>query len=258
METSFDPSPYPPLACCMIVESRFGTRSEVTKTLRASQLFDTIIEPSSVSAALLELAEREVDAVIVGNSVTPMRATEFVREALRVSRASHCAFLSLATDDAHAESLRTDESYHQVLRWPCARNELSTGIISAVVAANREGLWAGVQAKQQPDPARFAPSPLERLFSGNITDLEGIVRAVQAGELGLEANRAPTKEARERLAAVINGVFSGQLRGAKIEKFKLYFGQALELWFIDLCTLGEEQARNTLRQSLFSFVESLQ
>lgn len=234
----------------------------MTKTLRSSQLFDTVIEPSSVSAALIELAEREVDAVIVGNSVTPVRATEFVREALRVGRSSNCAFLSLVTDETHEQAVRSCDSYHQVLSWPCTRQALSNGIVAAVVAANKDGLWAGVRAKQQTTVPSAAPAgssnPLEALFSGKITDLEGIVRAVQTGELGLGPNRAPTPEAQERLHSVVDGVFRGQLKGAKVASFKVYFMQALELWFIDLCTLGEEQARNTLRQSLFSFVESLQ
>lgn len=261
MEAFNDLLQYPPLACCVVVESRFSTRTELTKTLRSAQLFDSILEPPSLTDALAELAKGEVDAVIVGNSVTPVRAAEFLREAVRVGKSSNCAFIALASDaDDSNEVLKPGELCHRVLPWPSSRRDLADGVVSAVVAANREGTWARVQ-KSGPSAKPVGATPassLQSIFAGNITDLDDIVRAVRDGELGLGSHRGPTAVAKARLDAVVSGVFGETLKGEKIARFRTYFANALELWFIDLCTNGEEKARNTLRQSLFSFVESLQ
>jgi hypothetical protein len=266
---------YPALSRVMLVESRFGVRADVVRALRASLMFEEIIEARSLSDGLMKLHEEEYDACIVGSSVSRGRARAFVDRAAVMSKTQDCAFIALVKDRDELVLLSADDSkFHATLAWPCSRRDFTQSLVLAVVSANADCSWAGIlvpsdneladvedfeeyeSAAEQPE-RRYSHS-LTAFMNGEVTDLTSIVEGVRQGRFGLDEFRMPTPEVRRLLAEVVEKLFPPELQSSRIKKFRDYFRGALLLWYIDLVSYSAEIAKNNLRQSLLSFARDMQ
>lgn len=269
----------------MLVESRFGARSEVIRALRAAMLFENIVEALSLRDGLEQLATSAFDACIVGNTVSKPNAVDFLVRAQQISQSPDCAFIVLARDGDEAIVMPAPVQDCHTLQWPCSAKALFDGIVIAVVKSNSERTWTGVLQSSEPASAvtaavvseaagQLPPAPevpftvpqklnrrsdaeiLASLLSGGFADLGDIVARVEKKELGLDATRRPSTEAAMAMHRIIYAIIPAHMESKRIRDFRDYFEGALSLWFVDLCTHGAEIATNNLRHSLFDYARS--
>lgn len=284
------PRQYPALHRCMLVESRYSMRADVVKALRAAMLFENIVEAASLRDGIEQLATSSFDACIVGTSVTPSKAIDFISRAQQATQGRDCAFIVLAREGDEAIVMPASAAPCHTVQWPCTTKSLFDGIVIAVVKSNGEKSWTGVLQHSPPemqdaqasegieapiDPMDALPpaSPqelelpqklhqrsdgeiLSSLLSGGFADLGDIVARVERKELGLDANRRPTAPSAEALQQILTTIIPPHLESKRIRDFRMYFDGALSLWFVDLCTYGAAIATNNLRHSLFDYARS--
>ncbi|MFN8390086.1 MAG: hypothetical protein U0136_07325 [Bdellovibrionota bacterium] len=264
MSEAVQPSSYPALHRVLLIESRFSTRAETLKALKAANLFETVVEPSSLEDGLNQLKRMEFDACIVGSSVSRERAENFVREAKTQSLSRDCAFFVLVREGEEAFVV----SAHQAIVWPTSKSEFFRLMILGVVKANANSPWAAILERDGGVPVEYresasqsheqdqSPSVASLLSAESLVDLQEIASRISSKELTLGADGRPDEKARAALDAVINRVFSANLRSAKIAEFRAYFTDALDIWFADCVRYSVEVGTNNLRRSLLSWAKN--
>ncbi len=137
---------FPALARCILVESRFSSRRSIERDLRATQLFENIVEADSLDHGASSIRDSDADACIVGPSVTLERADQFIESLSDRTRSEDCAFLRLVAPE------RADEECgksHVVAAYPRSKAQFADSVVEAVVKANASGAWAALRAKYQ-------------------------------------------------------------------------------------------------------------
>ncbi|MFN8389679.1 MAG: hypothetical protein U0136_05260 [Bdellovibrionota bacterium] len=271
MQESYLGPRHPALNRVMLVESRFGVRADVIRALKASLLFEEIVEAKSLSDGLMKLYSDEFDACIIGASVNRVRAKDFVTRAVQASKGKDCAFIALVSEPDESVVLAdTEKFFHAEVQWPCSRRTLKDGIVLAVSNANSEsgckGIFIPSTLPPQPTAVEETPSSPEQIsgrfqhamstfMAGGLADLSFIVEGVERGDFGLDAERRPPVAIRTIIEDVVEKLFPPELQSRRMRAFKEYFLAALLLWYVDLVSYTPEIARNNLRSSLISYTK---
>ncbi len=125
-----------PLSLCTVVDARLSSRKEIVSKIKATGLFEDVIEPETLSDALGVLASQNVDTCIVGPTLTQSGAQHFLKSARAITQATDCAFVVVVDERnmSEAESpLETlNSSAHTVLSAPCSARMYADGVGRAV------------------------------------------------------------------------------------------------------------------------------
>src|SRR5215475_13547633 len=91
---------YPALSCCLLVDSRMGSRIDLEKDLKSNALFLEIKVAQSLASAKLALELEDIDACVLGSSVSLTALKEVLVWAPKDAKSKDCAFVLVMEDGA--------------------------------------------------------------------------------------------------------------------------------------------------------------
>jgi hypothetical protein len=133
---------FPALSCCIVLDARFSSRQEIIRDLKASLLFEEIVEAKSLMDAMLLLTHRQPDACFIGPTMSLDRAIAFINEGQKKIHSGDCAFVSIIEANPEIRLQLLENGAHEVIERPCSKYTFSLGVIAAIVRANAGHPWS--------------------------------------------------------------------------------------------------------------------
>jgi hypothetical protein len=255
---------YPALARCVLIDARFSSRLAISKDIKATLLFEEVLEATSIPHGLELLAEVSADVCVLGPSLSSDKACEFLSAARESSCAEDCAFIAIVE---HAEEVpRLNGAHaHKVLTKPLSKHQLFDGMVEAVVRANENSPWRAIFAATGGKLSPLPPAPiigrfpqLDAVAVSVLSDTSGflpeVVSGIERGQFALDISGNPTRQSELAIAAHVE-----QLLGEDAElddltqEFKAYLADALLVWLVDVHSMEEKAATRKLRARLGRF-----
>jgi len=135
----------PALSRCLLVDASFRSRKLIVGSLKASTMFEEIVEGKSLNDGLEQLAMRPFDALFLGPSLQIERSDAFFGQAKRVSLAKDCAFVSIFRDTLEGSTLVENSIAHVTVSDKATKRLFTESIVRAVLLACDESPWPGVR-----------------------------------------------------------------------------------------------------------------
>lgn len=284
-EEVFQPT-FPALETCLMVDPRHSTRHELRKDLKASNLFENIVEAKSLDDGSRIASAHRFDAVFLGTSLAQEKALGVLNSMVPKSFTPDCAFIVLVPRNTVAPEPYFAAGAHRVIETPCPRTVFAEGVVRGVVAANANSPWTGIvlnaDANGQnlfgeesgggksagPPPAggsaagaaAGAPSggelnraTLNSVIAQSAPGLKQLKKQLESGECQVDASGKPD----EKTQAVLDGLLSSILQNTdldqKVPSFRTFFQTAIVEWMRDIKVYGPTDAMNELRRKLLAF-----
>lgn len=247
---------FPSLATCLLIDASHKSRAEITKDIKASSLFEEIIEAKSLEDALERIQIRSFDACLVGPSVSLDLVNPFIRKAKPRSYAKDCALVAIIKRDNDPSSL-TDA--HAIVKIPCTRQAFFEAVVRGVLLAGAGQGWPGVKLSDdgsvmflegsewkilKGDPDRVDLS--KNIIPENFV-LSGDSECIRKFCDGLQTSPP------SRIEKIIKTLLSGSAQSN--DPFVRFFIEAIKEWKDDQSFLSLKEASQNLRQRLLSFKE---
>lgn len=89
------PSDYPTLIRCVVLDSRFTSRKKLAKDIGCTNLFELIVHAPSLEDGPSIVASSQVDLCIVGPSMTDSKAKSFLDSVTSNNSSEETAFLAI-------------------------------------------------------------------------------------------------------------------------------------------------------------------
>ena len=260
------------LSRCLVIESSFQCRSELLKDLKSCGLFEETIIPPNVSDSLFMLAQHEFDACYIGPSLSHKTAETLLRHGCERTLSKDCAFIALLKNRDES-SMETLQNAHGEITWPCTKREFFEGSVLAILRANKNTRWPGIQLSddgkslvfvkdiitqdKQEKPAKPKKDTpwsededlvLDDLHVDLRTDLREFLFGVDEEK---KAKKPQQKKGLppEVLSCVQNFLQEAAEKGSAIEA-KQHIDLALLYWPADKRALGMEQSLERLKRRL--------
>ena len=278
---------FPALNMCVVIDARHSSRTDMIRDLKASNLFETIVEAKSIDDGTRVMQGHAVDACLLGPSVSLAKAKSFLGSMPQKSFSKDCAYVTLIPKDvtlveratSHVGELQAAGA-HGVIETPCTKKSFFESIVRAVVLANANTPWTGILLESEkfgvdpfPESGSHARSPngaaesdapgtsssqkkisLVAAIQTPSPEMRDILEGIESGGIRLSDDGKPNK----RTAAAIGKLVEAMLAtsaGSSSSKFKQFFEQALVQYFLDLKLYGNRDATNELREKLLSYRE---
>ena len=251
------------LNCCLLIDSRFSSRGETRAALKASALFENIIEPESVDHSIRLLSELSVAACLIGTSVTPTVATRLVDQSRGSLRSPHCAFLYMISPAREQLMAEGSLAMHSLIPWPCAPQEFVQGIVNGVVNADPQSIWRShstiVPPQQAPeflDPnepnvsQKFQPASIVEPTAQSEFALRDLAKLIASGDCGLDASGRPTPKSVVLLHSIVIGMLGDRAGELAKDPLVRMLEQLIERWMVDYIRSSPQAATRQLRRSL--------
>lgn len=264
------PREFPSLECCSVVDSRFSSRSEIVKDLNAVGLFDKIVQPNSLDEALDMLDSTEIDACILGPSVSFEKGTKFIQKGSKKIKSENCAFVVILNPEEEGEQKWQEVGAHGILRRPYSKHSFSEQIVRSVVKANvhspwskflEEGQFGSVQASSTPDKKSGAlrKSDLGNLLLAVIPELQTLIDGHKSGDFSLmlhgDVDDATHEEMSRLCERLLGGYDLNEKQRATMTRFLM---SSLTRWFQDLVLSNEQRATQNLQMVLTAMINTIQ
>jgi len=262
---------YPALAACILVESRMGSRNELEKDSKATELFQEVKVAKSLALARITMQVENIDCCIIGPGISPSSATDFLSWAVSNSRSKDCAFVAIS--ERESKVLFIDAGAHSQVWKPLTKAKLFDAIVRAVVAANKNSPWTALFSEsefhRQFDSEVASPllissarsstntnaldKPWEMigLSVNELLDAEAAAKIFREKEIYFANDGSPSEElkrAAELLLARILPADAGQN-----SRFQTFCRNAVYTWFEDVPLGGFKEASEQLRMRILQF-----
>jgi len=139
---------YPALSFCTVIESRLSSRLKIQLDLKATALFENVVQAESIGHAKQLLASTAVDVCVIGPSISEQASNSFIASVNAHSASLDCAFLVLVSKDSIG-GIPQKRSGHFIQQYPCSKMQFADAIVSAVVGANKSSPWARLREQHQ-------------------------------------------------------------------------------------------------------------
>lgn len=269
---------YPALARCIVVESRFSSRHEIVKDIKASALFEEIVEAGSIDNALEVIKVEDIDACFIGRAVSHERAEEFVREASSFGHAADCAFIAVVDKGTEFGAILLSAGVHAIVDWPCSKKEFTDRVIEGVIKANKNTIWhsiflerqrieenalgsLGKGAPNKKKPVKLAATMsweerLENLPQILDEELRNFADEIERGLHALDAKGAPTSKSLQAIREVVERVVGPRgVNAERREEIAVLLRRTIHQWFLDFRLMTYEQASAKLLESVDDYLE---
>ncbi len=282
---------FPALHMCVVIDARHGSRVEIVKDIKSSTLFEEVIEAQSLRNGLQLLDLQNVDALILGPSVSPVKAAAFIERGKQSVSSSDCAFIATINAAEGAEAAAKGlyaAGAHAVIIRPCTKMVFTEGIIRGVVAANANGAWAGILLSAEAkgldmfgnvivkrgapqlaalggvkvvntaaddlldEPAVVAGS-LAAVLQKTQTIIRELMTGAESGQLSLDPEGKPTQSTARAINAIIQKGTQEIADDPKLADARTFYSEALTQWFVDFVQLSQRDASERLRERLLRF-----
>ena len=276
---------------CVVIDARHGSRVEIVKDIKSSTLFEEVIEAQSLRNGLQLLDLQNVDALILGPSVSPAKAAAFIERGKQSVSSSDCAFIATVNFSDGAEAAAKElyaAGAHAVIIRPCTKMVFTEGIIRGVVAANANGAWAGILlsaeakgldmfgnviVKRQPkadsvgsvkvlshktddsllDEAPLPSGSLASVLQKTQSVIREMIAGAESGQLSLDPEGKPTPATSRAIAAIIQRGMKEIADNPQFAEARTFYTEALTQWFVDFVQLSQREASERLRERLMRF-----
>lgn len=261
---------FPALHMCVIIDARHSSRMDMIRDLKASNLFENIVEAKSIDDGRKIISGHAADALLLGPSVSLAKATSFLQAAKSESLSKDCALVAILPRDTTVVERETSHRMqllsagaHGVIETPCTKMAFTEQMVRAVVKANANSPWTGIllnAEKNGIDPfsgAKSAPraDSLSSVASKASPDLRAILESIESGEYELDANGKPTRKTMAAISKLVDSMLAQREAQSATPKFKQFFEEILVQYFLDLKQYGARDAVNELREKLATYRE---
>jgi len=277
---AFQP-PFPALHQCVNIDSRHGSRVEINKDLKASHLFENLIEAKSIDDGMRVVESHAVDACFLGPSLSLEKASAFLRRAAKSSYSKDITFVSLVPIGHPYKNELEVAGAHAIIEFPCSKAKFTEAVVRGVIKANKNSPWTGIllNAEQnninlfaepgygkdgkkiEAEPAKETKTQTPMLASLNISSLvdrlapEMHTLIADIDSDGFDLTGKPSEKVAKAIAKLVDSLMATGANVGKSEKFRSYFEAALNEWFVDLKQLGPQSATSELKRKLRAFTE---
>lgn len=260
---------------CVIIDARHSSRGEIVRDVKASALFENIFEAKSIGDGLKLVSEsenklvarQEVDACILGPSVSLESAAAFFKDARAASVSKDTAFIALVPADRPGKEMLLESGAHRVIEFPCTKKTFSEGIVRGVIAANKDSPWTSIvlradaenvglfgdEASPSAPRTKDDPHSLANILRKVTPEMKRLAAEVESGELVPDDNGKPSAQARAAASALTKRLFDGSDKTPELAAFAEYFEESLLTWLLDLRSLPAREASNILHRSLLGW-----
>jgi hypothetical protein len=256
---------YPYLSCCAVVDSRFSSRGEIVKDLKAVSLFENVIEPESLARAIEILGETEVDVCILGPSVSFEKAKAFIDAGGKLTKSARCAFIAILNPNEKQNSQWNSSGAHGFVQKPYSKQTLSEQIVHSVVRANQDSPWAALLGGRRADsfiepkeaagalPAAEKNEVIGRGLLEVMSRLQPLIDGHTAGRFKLMLSGGPNEAARAAIEDLSADILSTwQVTGRQRQLLARCIQSALSRWFENMVLTDAGTAETRLRSDLLS------
>ncbi len=239
------------LSCCLLVDSSHKSRIEIIKDIKASSLFQDIVEAGSIKNAQELLKVRVFDACIFGPSLSLEVVSSFIKKGKEENISSDCAYISIIKNAAEFHEY-TDP--HSVVVVPTSKRTFFESIVRGVLLANEGSVWPGVRLGDD--------GSLEMLEGGTWKILAGppvVSPYVLPENFELRGTKESIKSFCESLASTprsrIDKIVSNLLINPELkdDPFVAYFISAIKEWRDDQAFLSLKEVSHNLKKKLLEF-----
>lgn len=253
---------FSPLSRCLLIDASFRSRNEVVKAVKASVLFEEILEASSVVDGLKRLNARAFDACIIGPSLSQLASSDFIRSGKNSELSKHCAFVLLVEDITSVSEELLKELAHEVVEWPVTKSRFHAGVVRAILRASESSPWPGIRLSDVGElcineggdwkvyrESEDTKDTAEKGQSKQAADGSEDSIAKLIGQL--DANNP-----KESVALILNKLVSKANKGkegSKPDPFTEFFIEAVRDWLIELEFEKPQIATKNLRSRLRSY-----
>ena len=259
---------FPALGCCVLVDARYSSRLDIIKDLKASLLFEEILEAKSLSDAEVLLNRHRPDACFIGPSVTPDRAIEFITEGKKKDGLGDCAFIALINADSAVRENLLNNGAHRVIERPYSKYLFVKEVIGAIITANAGHPWKALAVSlgliQDDDlstpainPLLASAHPADNADGRTSPDVNKLLSALNFSELA-STGGAPSLETIEKIKGLINSLLPERADDASLQELRLFLEGEIHHWITDQQVVSREMATKNLKRKIGLFLQNKQ
>jgi len=246
---------FPALARCLIIESSHRARNEVIKEIKTAQIFENILEASSLDDAEKKISSISFDACVLGPSTNPETGLAFIKKNKPLVMSKDIAFIYVVKFEID------DSPYvgaHGIAKTPSIKKKTLTDFAKAILTANKNLKWPGIKLNED----------------GQIMMLDGaewkVIKcdsdSVVSNELPESFTLSGDKESIEkfcdsisttpksRIEKIIKSLISASPSTSQ-QAFATYFTQSIIEWKTDMTFMSLKEASLALKNRLLLFSE---
>lgn len=248
---------FTPLESCAVVDSRLGSRKELREAIDETGLFFEVYEPPGITETLNFFEKSNVDACIIGASVSQSGFMSFIQGFEKRVHSSDCALL-FAANEQTKRSRRSEEKFGRRFTFPCTTVELYNQVTESVEKAcnNKKKLKLLeqhnrlVESRLYSSDAQSFRFSLSESFLGSTSAIVDIISNITgASSNDDEVDPAMIDTVRNLLIAVESRTVEAQ----EIQQFQKHLNGCVRDWFQDVVTIPAGQATDKLRDCLLSY-----
>ena len=260
---------FPALGCCVLVDARHSSRLDIIKDLKASLLFEDILEAKSLNDAEVLLERHRPDACFIGPSVSPDRAIEFITAGKKKDGLNDCAFIALINMDPAVRENLLQNGAHRVIERPYSKFLFVKEVINAIIAANEGHPWKALAVslgliQEEENLSAPAINPLlaasQPAAAGEIpatTDFNKLLSSLNLNDLGA-AGGTPSLGTIEKIKGLINSLLPERSDGASLQELRMFLEGEIQQWITDQQVVSREMATKNLKRKLGLFLQNKQ
>jgi hypothetical protein len=235
----------------LVVDASFRSRRRLMTDLHESGIVKELVEAQSVGNGLELLISRLLSLCVIGPTLTPQSAVEFVTRGRQVTAGKECAFVAVVSENSAAAEALAGAGAAQLLTFPYEPTDFRAAILDSLELSRQEA------ADYRPplvEPAIALPDSLAGILIRAAREFRTIALEIERGGLKLTAGGEPTLSTREAIRRVIERAvdshgFDSQVRGS----FENFFVSAAVNWFVERAHSSERSCTENLRRRLISF-----
>jgi len=262
---------FPALSMCLIIDARHSSRSEIVRDVKASNLFETIVEAKSLDDGKRIISNHNSDACFIGPSVSRASASNLVKRLSESTMSKDCAFIVILNNEDKDDLELISAGCHQLIRLPCSKMKFSEGVVRGVITANMNSPWTGIllnaeksgidlfeepgspTKKRSTDQEKLSISGLNAIFPEVASEMQNVLTNIESGNYGLDEGGKPNAATSSAITSLVSGMLGNRDLGTKNDSVRQFLESALLQWFLDLKTLSQQQATQSLKKKLTAF-----
>ena len=243
---------FPALSRCLIVDASFASRIELIKDLKATCLFEELVEAGSIGDASLQLRKTEFDACILGPTLNADTAVEFVKAVKPAARSQDCAFIAVLAERPQVQL--PGEFIHAALYGKWSKRQFFEQLIRAILKANKNTVWPGVRLDQDGNIQVCRDGVWQILLDTEscLEDDQDLIDCLTkaCADSAEDHSALQVKKILEKLLSQASN--PGALEHSD-DAFTRFFHGALQEWLFDSQYESRARAMKNLRAKLLSF-----
>jgi len=253
-EDSLDFPRFASLSRAILVDSRADVRDELLRSLKASLLFEELLQSASLVNIAAKLQSLEFDACIFGPSLDPVQIANFVERQADLVLSKDCAFIAIS-EEGKARAIRARcKKLHTAVSWPCTKRKFTEGLIKGILLANEGTLWPGVKLSE--DGQVMIHRAGQWLDYGEV-----IVEEVEGDEaLSSDNTSEPGPLAHSQvekiLLRLIHHIDERREEDGPVDEFTLFFENCVKEWLAEKTFESPAEALKNLRRRILSYANS--